>query len=65
MSITQHNDHSINCRYTANVADILLSQLINSIQVMSTYLNTSTISQREFIAADNQTIVKAKAKTVQ
>ncbi|MBK7389049.1 MAG: hypothetical protein IPI23_08250 [Bacteroidetes bacterium] len=30
---------------------------------MSTYLNTSTISQREFIAADNQTIVKAKAKT--
>ena len=63
MSITQHNDHSINYRYTANVVDILLSQLINSIQVMSTYLNTSTISQREFVAADNQTIVKAKAKT--
>ena len=63
MHLTQDNHHSINYRDSCNGADILLTQLINSILVMSTYLNTSTISQSEYITADNQAITKTKANT--
>jgi hypothetical protein len=63
MHLTQDNHHSISYKDGYQMADILLTQLINSILVMSTYLNTSTISQSEYIVADNQAIAKTKAKT--